>query len=50
MSVRSKTMERLLHILQSESLKTIKWFKENKIIVNADKFQILLVDRITRAR
>ena len=29
LSAYSKTIEGLLHILQSESLKTIKWFKEN---------------------
>lgn len=28
LSAYSKTVEGLLHILQSESLKTIKWFKE----------------------
>ena len=44
MSAFSKTIEGLL-ILQSESLKTIKWFKENKIIVNADIFQVLLIDK-----
>ena len=45
LSAFSKTIEGLLHILQSESLKTIKWFKENKMIVNADKFQVLLIDK-----
>ena len=29
LSAYSKTVKGLLHILQSESLKTIKWFKEN---------------------
>ena len=24
---------------------TIKWFIENKMIVNADKFQVLLIDK-----
>ena len=41
----SKTIEGFLHILPSESVKTIKWFKENKMIVNADKFQVLLIDK-----
>ena len=45
LSAFSKTIEGLLHILQSESLKTIKWFKENKMIVNVDKFQVLLIDK-----
>ena len=40
-----KTIKGFLHILQSESLKTIKWFKENEVIVNADKFQVLLIDK-----
>ena len=44
-SVFSKTIKGLLHILQSISLKTITWFKENKMIVNADKIQPLLIDR-----
>ena len=39
MSSFSKTIEGFLHILQS------KWFKENKVIVNADKFQVLLIDK-----
>ena len=45
LSAFSKTIEGLLHILQSKSVKTIKWFKENKMIVTADKFQVLLVDK-----
>ena len=45
LSAFSKTIGGLLHILQLESLKIIKWFKENKIIVNADKFQVLLIDK-----
>ena len=45
LSAFSKTIEDLLHILQSESLKIIKWFKENKVIVNADKCQVLLIEK-----
>ena len=45
LSAFSKTIEGLLQILQSESLKTIKWFKGNKMIVNADKFQVLLIGK-----
>ena len=41
----SKTITGLLHILQPESLKIIKWFEENKVIVNAGKFQVLLIDK-----
>ena len=45
MSAFTKTMKGVLHILQSESLKTIKWFKDNKMIVNGDKFQVLLINK-----
>ena len=41
----SKTIEGLLHILPLESVKAIKWFRENKIIINAEKFQVLLIDK-----
>ena len=40
LSTFSKKIEGVLHIL-----KNIKWFKENKVIVNADKFQVLLIDQ-----
>ena len=33
----SKTIEGLLH--------AIKWFRENKMIVNVEKFQVLLIDK-----
>ena len=42
----SKTIEGVLHIPQSEPLKTFKWFEENKMIVNANKFQVILIDKI----
>ena len=41
----SKTIEGVLHILHGEFLKTITWFKENKMILNADKFQVLFIDK-----
>ena len=42
----SKTIEGLLHILPLESVKAIKWFRENKIIIsNVEKFQVLLIDK-----
>ena len=44
-SLFSKTTKGLLHFLQLESLKTTKWFKENKMKINADKFQVLLPDK-----
>ena len=41
----SKTIDGLLQILPLESVKTIKWFQENKMIVNVDKSQVLLIDK-----
>ena len=34
-------METLLDILEKESETAIKWFKENEMIVNPDKFQAM---------
>ena len=34
----SAEMETLLDILEKESETTIKWFKQNEMIVNPDKF------------
>lgn len=45
LSTFSKTIEGLLHILPLESAKAIKWFRENKIIINVEKFQVLLIDK-----
>ena len=37
---------KVFFIFYSQNLKkTIKWFKENKMTVNADKFQVLLIDK-----
>ena len=38
-------METLLDILEKESEKAIKWFKENGTIVNPDKFQAVVLGR-----
>ena len=42
---KSAKMETLLDILEKESETTIKWFKQNKIIVNPDKFQAMVLGR-----
>ena len=38
-------MEMLLDILQKESETTIKWLKQNEMVVNADKFQAIVLGR-----
>ena len=45
LSAFSKTIEDHLHILQSKPLKSIIWFKENKMKVIADKFKVLLIEK-----
>ena len=41
----SAEMERLLDILEMESETAIKWFKQNEMIVNPDKFQAMILGR-----
>ena len=38
-------METLLDILEKECETTIKWFKQNGMIVNPDKFQAVVSGR-----
>ena len=38
-------METLLDILEKESETVIKWFKQQKIIVNSDKFHTIVLNR-----
>ena len=38
-------METLLDILEKESETVIKWFKQQKIIVNPDKFHTIVLNR-----
>ena len=46
LSAFSTTVSRLIKILESESEDVIDWFKKNKMVVNSDKFQaILLLDK-----
>ena len=42
---KSAEMETLLDILKKESETTIKWFKQNKIILSPDKFQAVVLGR-----
>ena len=41
----SAEMETLQGILEKESETAIKWFKQNQMIVNPDKFQALVLGR-----
>ena len=38
-------METLLDILEEGSETAIQWFKQNKVIVNPDKFQVMVLGR-----
>ena len=38
-------METLLDILEKESETAIKWFKQNEMIVDQDKFQAMVLGR-----
>ena len=44
-SCTEKSLEELTKSLTSESEKAVKWFKENMMIVNPDKFQAIIIDR-----
>ena len=41
----SAEMETLLDILEKECETAIKWFKQNQMIVNPDKFQVIVLGR-----
>ena len=45
MSVFATTVSRLIKILESESEVFIDWFKKNKMVVNPDKFQAIILDK-----
>ena len=38
------TVSRLIKILESESEVVIDWFSKNKMVVNPDKFQAIILD------
>ena len=37
----ANNIRNLIHLLESESTAAIKWFRDNKIIVNLGKFQVI---------
>ena len=41
----ANSIQNLIHLLESESSVAIKWFKENKMIVNPGKFQAIILDK-----
>ena len=41
----ANSIPNLIHLLGSESIVAIKWFKENKMIVNPGKFQAIILDK-----
>ena len=45
LSAFAETILELIDILQSGSEIVIDWFKNNKMIVNPDKFQAILLDK-----
>ena len=42
------TVSRLIKILESEPEVVIDWFKKNKMVVNPDKFQAIILDKRKR--
>ena len=42
------TVSRLIKILESESEVVIDWFSKNKMVVNPDKFQAIILDKRKR--
>ena len=47
-SVASKKRETLLETLKNESESAVNWFRNNKMIVNPDKFQLMLLQKSTK--
>ena len=45
LSAATKTVTELKNTLQSESEVIINWFKNNKMIVNPEKFQAIILDK-----
>ena len=45
LSAFAETVSKLINILQSDSEVITDWFKKNQMIVNPDKFQILILDK-----
>ena len=47
-SVTSKKRETLLETLKNESESAVNWFRNNNMIVNPDKFQLILLQKSTK--
>ena len=45
LSAAAKTVTKLKNTLQSESEVITNWFKNNKMIVNQEKFQAIILDK-----
>ena len=41
----ANNIQNLIHLLEPESSVAIKWFKDNKMIVNPGKFQAIMLDK-----
>ena len=41
----ANSIQNLIHLLESECSVAIKWFKDNKMIVNPGKFQAIILDK-----
>ena len=41
----ANSIHNLIHLLESERRVAIKWFKDNKMIVNLGKFQAIILDK-----
>ena len=41
----AETVSKLINVLQSESEVITGWFKKNHMIVNPDKFQVIIIDK-----
>ena len=41
----ANNIQNLIHLLESDSSVAIKWFKDNKMIVNPRKFQAIILDK-----
>ena len=48
LSIFAKTIDNLISILESECEIAINWFKENHMIANAGKFQVIIFDKQKR--
>ena len=47
-SVASKTRDTLLETLENESKSAVNWFRNNNMILNPDKFQLMLLEISTK--